>query len=53
MPVEVKSTSRFKAMLIAAGVLLIGLALIFGIKYLTSKPPAPAGGAEAVQNPEK
>ena len=49
MPVEVKSTSRFKAMLIAAGVLLVGLALIFGIKYLTSKPPAPA----AVQNPEK
>ena len=53
MPVEVKSTSRFKAMLIAAGVLLVGLALIFGIKYLTTKPPAPNDGAAAVQNTEK
>lgn len=34
MPVEVKSTSRLKAMFIAAVVLLVGLALIFGIKYM-------------------
>ena len=37
MPVEVKSTSRLKAMLIAASVLLVGLAVIFGIKYLMAK----------------
>ena len=34
MPVEVKSTSRLKAMLIAPAVLLVGLVIIFGIKYL-------------------
>ena len=34
MPVEVKTTSRLKAILIAACVLLAGLALIFGIKYM-------------------
>ena len=53
MSVEVKTTSRLKAMLIAATVLIVGLALIFGIKYLTTKPPAPDGGAAAVQNTDK
>lgn len=37
MPVEVKSMSRIKAMLIAAAVLLVGLAAIFGIKYMMTK----------------
>ena len=37
MPVEINSTSRFKAMLIAAGVLLSGLAAIFSIKYLMTR----------------
>ena len=37
MPVEVKSLSRAKAMLIALGVLLVGLALIFGIKHMMAK----------------
>lgn len=34
MPVEVKSTSRLKAMLIATVVLLVGISVIFGVKYL-------------------
>lgn len=37
MPVEINSTSRSKAMLIAAGVLLVGLAAIFSIKYLMTR----------------
>jgi hypothetical protein len=52
MSVEVKSTSRLKAMLIAAAVLLVGLAIIFGIKYLTTKQTAPAGGTAAAQSSE-
>ena len=34
MSVEIKSMSRFKAFLIAMVVLFIGLAIIFGVKYL-------------------
>ena len=37
MPVEVKSRSRFKAILIAAGILFVGLAVIFGVKYLMTR----------------
>ena len=33
MAVEVRSSSRFRSMLIAAGVLVAGLIVIFGIKY--------------------
>ena len=53
MSVEVKSTSRLKAMLIAAAVLLVGLAIIFGIKYMTTKQPASTGGTAAAQSSEK
>ncbi len=51
MPVEVKSTSRLKAILIAVGVLLVGLALIFGIKYLTARQSASAGDAAQQRSP--
>ena len=51
MPVEIKSTSRLKAILIAAGVLLVGLALIVGIKYLTTRQSAPAGDAAQQRRP--
>lgn len=34
MAVEIKSSSRFRSMLIASAVLAIGLIFIFGIKHL-------------------
>ena len=49
MPVEIKSTSRFKAMLIATGVLFVGLAVIFGVKYLmahSEKAETPAAESQ-------
>ena len=53
MSVEVKSMSRAKAMLIAVGVLLVGLAIIFGIKYLTTASSAPGDDTATLQKSEK
>lgn len=50
MAVEVKSSSRFRSMLIAAAVLAAGLIVIFGIKYFMVR--SESNSAQAVESHE-
>ena len=50
MAVEVRSSSRFRSMLIAAGVLVAGLIVIFGIKYFMVR--SESSSAPAVESHE-